>query len=39
MATIFGLIVFFGPIVLICTNLDRIANFIEAFINFNFPKD
>lgn len=36
MATIFGIIVAFGPIVLLVANLERIVNFVEAFIRFNF---
>lgn len=35
MATIFGIIVVGAPIVLICTNIDRILNFVETFINFH----
>lgn len=35
MAVIFGILVVFGPIALVVANLDRIRNFIRAFINFH----
>lgn len=36
MATIFGIILVGVPIVLVCSKLDRIANFIESFIRWHF---
>lgn len=36
MATIFGILVVFAPIAWVVANLDRITNFVKAFIRWHF---